>query len=239
MKPARREYQRSARQLAEASHCCSGVPGTGISRPGLRRSSAPLTWPGAAPRRRRGRTCRSPPSASRHPVVPGSCKWRWPARRPARAGLMFRAGPPPRPRHAVGSSTRPRHTFWMRNTLIPLDIIYLGDDRTVVGVVANAAPRTDTPRRVGKPSRYSWRSPGARRPRTPIGPGTRARVPRVTSDCAQLRCSRPWDVPAEALLHHALDQRLELVPLIVGSETKRIPIPAPRPRARPRRRGSR
>jgi uncharacterized membrane protein (UPF0127 family) len=44
--------------------------------------------------------------------------------------------------------------FWMRNTLIPLDIIFINRDLTVAGVAANAEPRTDTLRSVGKPSVY-------------------------------------------------------------------------------------
>jgi uncharacterized membrane protein (UPF0127 family) len=45
-------------------------------------------------------------------------------------------------------------SFWMRNTLIPLDMIFIKSDKTVVGVVANAEPLTLTPRTVGKPSLY-------------------------------------------------------------------------------------
>ena len=45
-------------------------------------------------------------------------------------------------------------SFWMRNTLIPLDMIFIKTDKTVVGVVANAEPLTLTPRSVGKPSLY-------------------------------------------------------------------------------------
>jgi uncharacterized protein len=46
------------------------------------------------------------------------------------------------------------HTFWMHNTLIPLDMIFIGKDLKVVGIVESAEPRTDTPRSVGKPSFY-------------------------------------------------------------------------------------
>jgi uncharacterized membrane protein (UPF0127 family) len=45
-------------------------------------------------------------------------------------------------------------SFWMRNTLIPLDMIFIRSDLVVVGVVHNATPMTDTPRGVDKPSRY-------------------------------------------------------------------------------------
>ena len=44
--------------------------------------------------------------------------------------------------------------FWMRNTLIPLDMLFIGKDKTVVGIVENAEPRTETLRQVGKPSFY-------------------------------------------------------------------------------------
>jgi uncharacterized membrane protein (UPF0127 family) len=44
--------------------------------------------------------------------------------------------------------------FWMKNTLIPLDMIFIGKDRRIVGVVENAAPQTETERMVGAPSQY-------------------------------------------------------------------------------------
>jgi uncharacterized membrane protein (UPF0127 family) len=44
--------------------------------------------------------------------------------------------------------------FWMKNTLIPLDMIFIRDDLTVAGVVANAEPLTLKTRSVGVPSRY-------------------------------------------------------------------------------------
>jgi uncharacterized membrane protein (UPF0127 family) len=64
-------------------------------------------------------------------------------------------------------------SFWMHNTLIPLDMIFLDETRTVVGVVANAAPQTDTPRTVGKPSRYVVEVAGGEAGAHGIGPGTR------------------------------------------------------------------
>lgn len=44
--------------------------------------------------------------------------------------------------------------FYMRNTLIPLDIIYITRDWTVAGVISNAEPCTETRRSVYKPSSY-------------------------------------------------------------------------------------
>ncbi len=43
--------------------------------------------------------------------------------------------------------------FWMKNTLIPLDMIFIDGIGSVVGIVARAEPLTETPRR-GGPCRY-------------------------------------------------------------------------------------
>ena len=66
------------------------------------------------------------------------------------------------------------HSFWMRNTLIPLDLIFLADDRRVAGVVANAAPQTDTERTVRKPSRYVVEVSGGEAAAHGVMAGTRA-----------------------------------------------------------------
>ncbi len=44
--------------------------------------------------------------------------------------------------------------FWMVNTLISLDMIFIDAERRVVGVVHDAEPETRTTRTVGVPSRY-------------------------------------------------------------------------------------
>jgi len=45
-------------------------------------------------------------------------------------------------------------SFWMKNTLIPLDMIFVDENWTVVGVVPRAEPLTLSPRAVEGPSRY-------------------------------------------------------------------------------------
>ena len=45
-------------------------------------------------------------------------------------------------------------SFWMENTLIALDMIFIDDEGIVVGVVKEAEPLTRTPRSVGVRSRY-------------------------------------------------------------------------------------
>ncbi len=44
--------------------------------------------------------------------------------------------------------------FWMKNTWIPLDMIFIGENLKVVGVVHEAEPGSLSPRFVPQPSRY-------------------------------------------------------------------------------------
>jgi len=66
------------------------------------------------------------------------------------------------------------HSFWMHNTLIGLDMIFLADDRSVVGVVDHAAPQTDTARTVKKPSRFVVEVSAGEAAAHAVGPGTHA-----------------------------------------------------------------
>jgi uncharacterized membrane protein (UPF0127 family) len=63
-------------------------------------------------------------------------------------------------------------SFWMRNTFIPLDIIFIGADRRIVGVVENAEPRTETSRRVDGDSQYVLEINGGLSARLGLRPGT-------------------------------------------------------------------
>ena len=51
-------------------------------------------------------------------------------------------------------------SFWMRNTLIPLDMIFIGKDLRVTGIIDNAEPKTMTSRGVRTPSLYVLEVPG-------------------------------------------------------------------------------
>lgn len=69
--------------------------------------------------------------------------------------------------------TTTEHGFWMHNTFIALDLIFVGEDRKVVGVVENAAPQTDTVRTVHEPSRYVIEVSGGEAAAHAVGSGAK------------------------------------------------------------------
>jgi uncharacterized membrane protein (UPF0127 family) len=69
-------------------------------------------------------------------------------------GLMFRRSLAPDAGMIFLFDQSAEHGFWMQNTLIPLDMIFIDDDGRIVGIVERAAPLTTTLRTVGVPSRY-------------------------------------------------------------------------------------
>ena len=69
-------------------------------------------------------------------------------------GLMFRQHLAPDAGMLFFMGTEYDWAFYMRNTLIPLDMIFITKDMTIAGIVEKAEPKTETLRRVGKPSLY-------------------------------------------------------------------------------------
>jgi len=69
------------------------------------------------------------------------------------------------------------HRFWMKNTLIPLDMIFIGADGTIVGIHRDATPLSTAPVGVGRPSRYVLEVPGGWTGRTGVAPGQRVELP--------------------------------------------------------------
>jgi len=45
-------------------------------------------------------------------------------------------------------------SFWMKNTSLPLDMIFIGGDRKIVGIVEQTVPFSLEPRSVGAPSQF-------------------------------------------------------------------------------------
>ncbi len=70
--------------------------------------------------------------------------------------------------------------FWMRNTLIPLDMIFIQRDLTVAGIVENAEPLTEEPlRHVGKPSLYVLEVNGGWSAKNGVAAGSRVRFENI------------------------------------------------------------
>jgi uncharacterized membrane protein (UPF0127 family) len=53
-----------------------------------------------------------------------------------------------------------RHSFWMKNTLIPLDLIFIASDRTIVGIIERATPLSTASLSVESPSQFVLEVPG-------------------------------------------------------------------------------
>jgi uncharacterized membrane protein (UPF0127 family) len=66
------------------------------------------------------------------------------------------------------------HVFWMKDTLIPLDMIFVDGLGRVVGVVSRAEPRSLAPRS-GGPSRYVLEVAGGWAEERGLRPGDRVR----------------------------------------------------------------
>ncbi len=68
-------------------------------------------------------------------------------------------------------------SFWMKNTLIPLDMIFIGRDGTIVGMKTNTTPLSLAPLSVGKPSKWVLEVAGGYTGRAGIATGDRIELP--------------------------------------------------------------
>ncbi len=65
------------------------------------------------------------------------------------------------------------HQFWMKNTLIPLDMLFIAHDGRIVGIHPEATPLSTVQIGVGAPSRYVLEVPGGWAKRHGVATGDR------------------------------------------------------------------
>ncbi|HEY3448637.1 MAG TPA: DUF192 domain-containing protein [Myxococcales bacterium] len=74
---------------------------------------------------------------------------------PSRArGLMFRRTMPEMAGMIFVFPEVAFHSFWMKNTLLSLDMLFVAADGTIIGIVERAEPKTTTGRAVEGDSKY-------------------------------------------------------------------------------------
>jgi uncharacterized membrane protein (UPF0127 family) len=76
-------------------------------------------------------------------------------------------------------------TFWMKNTPIPLDMIFIGSDLKIVGIVREAVPFTLSARSVGLPSRYVLEINGGVAQQRGIEVGDKVRLEGVSAEAVK------------------------------------------------------
>lgn len=90
-------------------------------------------------------------------------------------GLMFRTQLAP-DRGMIFPMDPPRNAgFWMRNTLIPLDMIFVRADGTIANIEANTVPYSEEPVRSVGPVAAVLEIPGGRSAELGIKPGDRVK----------------------------------------------------------------
>jgi uncharacterized protein len=87
-------------------------------------------------------------------------------------GLMFRESMAEDEGMLFLFPTERHQSFWMHNTLIPLDMLFIDSEWKVVGIVENATPQTDDSRAVPKMSQYVLELNAGAAARHGLGEGT-------------------------------------------------------------------
>ncbi len=103
-------------------------------------------------------------------------------------GLMFRASMDPAAGMLFVYERPGRAQFWMKNTLIPLDMIFADSTGRVTRVHSNAVPGDLTPIDGGDGVVYVLEINGGLAAKLGIGPGAELRHPAVPADAAVWPC---------------------------------------------------
>ena len=69
-------------------------------------------------------------------------------------GLMFQESLPEKSGMLFIFPKTEIQSFWMKNTYLPLDMVFIDEQMTIVGIIENAEPMTTTSRTVNKASKY-------------------------------------------------------------------------------------
>jgi uncharacterized membrane protein (UPF0127 family) len=69
-------------------------------------------------------------------------------------GLMYRRDLPADGGMLFVFPSETEQQFWMKNTPLPLDMVFIGKELRIVGIVADTRPFTTTPAGVATPSQY-------------------------------------------------------------------------------------
>jgi len=96
-------------------------------------------------------------------------------------GLQYRRNLAPDRGMIFLFSEESQQTFWMKNTPIPLDMIFIGRDMKVVGVVAQTVPFSLDARSVEAPSQYVLEINGGLAERHGIQTGDRVRFDSIST----------------------------------------------------------
>ena len=88
-------------------------------------------------------------------------------------GLMFRKSLPPNAGMLFDFHTPDFQTFWMKNTVIPLDMIFIRADGTISSIAPNTTPQSETPIPSYEPVRAVLEINGGRSAQLGIEPGER------------------------------------------------------------------
>jgi|TARA_A100001391_G_scaffold183224_1_gene150232 hypothetical protein len=76
-------------------------------------------------------------------------------------------------------------SFWMQNTLIPLDMLFIKADGRIVRIHENAKPMDTTPIPSGEPVRFVLEIPGGRSAELGLEAGARLEHSRVEAEAAE------------------------------------------------------
>jgi uncharacterized membrane protein (UPF0127 family) len=75
-------------------------------------------------------------------------------------------------------------TFWMKNTPIPLDMIFINSDRRIVGIAEQAVPFSLDPRSVGRASQFVLEVNGGLSKRYGVKAGDSVRFQGISAESA-------------------------------------------------------